>query len=55
MSRGCCVALPRGVMDLSALCDSGVFFNQFNNKFAQMLDSIYHMALRFFFEFTLLA
>ena len=24
VSRGCCVALPRGVMGLSALCDGGI-------------------------------
>ena len=25
MSRGCCVALPRGAMGLSAVCDCGIF------------------------------
>ena len=25
VSRGCCVALPRGTMYLSAVCNSGIF------------------------------
>ena len=25
MSRDCCVALPRGTMGLSAVCDCGIF------------------------------